>query len=43
MMGNIGGGNKQIFNDTANDTIGGIVAMVNKEDNDRSETGGEDY
>ena len=30
-------------NDTANDTIMNVVATLNKEDNDRSETGGDDY
>jgi len=30
-------------NDTANETIGGFVAMLNKEENDRSETGGDEY
>lgn len=31
------------FNDTVNDTIGGIVVAMNKEENERSETGGDDY
>lgn len=30
-------------NDTVNDTIGGLMVEMNKEENDRSETGGEDY
>ena len=30
-------------NDTANDTIGGLMVAMNKEENDRSETGGDDY
>ena len=30
-------------NDTCNDTIVNVVATLNKEDNDRSETGGDDY
>lgn len=32
-----------VVNDTANETIGGFVAMLNKEENDRSETGGDDH
>ena len=30
-------------NDTNNDTIGGLMVAMNKEENDRSETGGDDY
>lgn len=30
-------------NDTANETLVNVVATLNKEDNDRSETGGDDY
>ena len=30
-------------NDTCNDTIVNVVATLNKEDNDRSETGGDDF
>lgn len=37
--GNAGGGNET----TVNDTMAGIVATLNREDNDRSETGGDDY
>jgi len=32
------------MNDTGNnDTIGGLMAHMNKEENDKSETGGDDY
>ena len=31
------------MNDTNNDTIGGLIVAMNKEENDRSETGGDDY
>ena len=38
----IKGGNHGV-NDTGNDTMQRIVAHLNKEENDRSETGGDDY
>lgn len=31
------------MNDTNNETIGGIYAMLNKEENEKSETGGDDH
>ena len=37
--GQPGGG----FNDTCNDTLVNVVATLNKEDNDRSENGDENY
>lgn len=30
-------------NDTANDTIGGIMVAMNKEENDQSDNGGDEY
>lgn len=30
-------------NETGNDTIGGLMVAMNREENDKSETGGEDY
>ena len=31
------------INETGNDTIAGVVAAMNRESNQRSETGGDDY